>query len=486
MNRRTSGVLAATLLWAGGAAAQMAENPVGGTAVRTTNDSDANSAKSQAVEQMALRILATEPMQRALADGLQVFGNSKEASKPDAMRYARSALQETGMFASLNAAMGVAPEPTFIWLYATPRSWHGYSMPGSRWYADNVDTMYRVLRVDERSSYEITVYPARTLPAQLSFMVYDWLMHNGMNPRNDVPLGTVTISEDTPRNADGSITLTLGPEPAAGRRNHVELKPTAKAVVVREIRGDWSPPMVRLAVKQTGGPAPLAKPLDALADEAAAYVRDGVNATVNISVGFGSMAENQLGELHVRWVEETGSKEQKLTSDEPLGPERALGFLSSFKFNLKEDEALVLTLSTTGTGYMGLNTYRPFLVTPEHVQATSSTNNYQAKANPDGTFTVVIARKDPGVYNWIDVSGIPYGFAGVRWQSLTKPTIGNLANAVRMQKVVKLKDLHQELPPTMVWVTPQERAQQRALRAEQFRLRCLGTPCEVGGKLDKP
>ena len=61
-----------------------------------------------------------------------------------------------------------------------------------------------------------------------------------------------------------------------------------------------------------------------------------------------------------------------------------------------------------------------------------------------------------------------------------------LANAVLLQKVVKLKDLRQELPPTMVWVTPEQRAKQRAARAEQFLLRCLGTRCEVGGALDKP
>lgn len=481
-----SAVLAATLLWAGGAAAQVAESPVSDAALRTSKDSDANSAKSQAVEQMALRILATAPVQQAMADGLQTYGSSKEADKPEAMRYARSALRETGMFASLNVAMGAAPEPTFVWTYATPRRWHGYTLPGSRWYADNVDTMYRTLRVDEKSSYEITVYPAKTLPAQLSFMVYDWLIHDGLNPRNDVPLGTLTIDEQTPRNADGSITLTVGPEPANGRQNHIELKPTAKQVLAREIRGDWSQPMVRLAVKQTGGPAPVAKPLEALANEAAAFVKAGAIGSINISVGFGNMAENQLGAPHVRWLEETGSKDQKLTMDEPVGPDRALGFLSSFKFNLKEDEALVFTLNTLKAKYMGLNTYRPFIVTPEHVQATSSLNNYQAKANPDGTFTFVIARKDPGVYNWLDVSGIPYGFAGVRWQSLTTPVSATLANAVRMQKVVKLKDLRQQLPPTTVWVTPQERAQQRALRAEQFRLRCLGTPCEVGGKLDNP
>lgn len=463
--------------------------PAGGmdrrAATSVTQGSDANSAKSQATEQLALRILATPQMQQALEQGFTTLGESKPGTMPEAMRYAKSALNESGMFAALNAAMGAAPEPSFIWNYAAPRRWNGYTMPGSRWYADNVDTMYRVLRVDPKASYEITVFPAEKLPAQLSFMVYDWLQHNGMNPRNDVPLGTITVSEETPRNADGSITLTVGPQPAEGRPNHIELKPGARQVLAREIRGDWSQPMVRLAVRQTGGPAPADKSFDELTEEAVQLLTGGINATLNISVGFGTLAENQLGRPQVRWLEETGSAQQTLSTDEPVGPDRALGFLSSFSFNLKEDEAFVFTVNTLGARYVGVNSYRPFLVSPEHVHHTSSLNNSQAKSNPDGSITFVIARRDPGVYNWIDVSGVPYGPAGVRWQTLTQPVVASLANAVPVQKVVKLADLRRELPATTVWVTPEEREQQRAERARHFMLRCLGTPCEVGGELDK-
>lgn len=49
----------------------------------------------------------------------------------------------------------------------------------------------------------------------------------------------------------------------------------------------------------------------------------------------------------------------------------------------------------------------------------------------------------------------------------------------------KPADLRKELPLTTKWVTQQDRAEQRASRAKHFKLRCLGTPCEVGGELDK-
>lgn len=448
-------------------------------------ESDANSPISQAVEKRALEILATAPVRQAIAQGLKTLEASDAASKPEALRYVRSALEETAMFASLNTAMGASPEPSFIWTYAAPRRWHGYTMPGSRWYADNVDTFYRTLRVEEDSAYEINVRVGDTLPSQLSFMVYNWLQHDGTDPRNDVPLGTLAITENTPRNPDGTITLTVGPEPANGRPNHVQLKPGAKQVLAREIRGDGSLPAVRLAVKRTRGAAKV-KSLEALAEEAAGLVASGVKATVNISVGFGHLAENKPGELRVRWIEETGSKDQKLSTDEPLGPDRALGFLTSFLFNLREDEALVLTLNMLDAQYLSINSYRPFLVTPEHVHRTSSLNNYQTKKNPDGSITFVFARKDPGVYNWIDSGGIPYGIIAVRWQTLTRPVSGTLKNAMQMIKMVKIADLRQELPPTTVWVTPEQRAEQRATRAKQFLIRSLGTPCEAGGELDRP
>lgn len=446
---------------------------------------DANSPEAQKVEKLALGIFNSEAIRQGIEKGMVRFKESSTAQKPDGAKYIKSAVTESAMFASLNAAMGGIPEPTFIWTYAAPRTWNGYSMPGCRWYADNVDTYYRTLRVDVNSSYEIKVYPIKKMPAQLSFMVYNWLQHDGMDPRNDVPLGTITVDEKTPHNPDGSITLTAGPDAANGRTTHIQLKPGAQQILAREIRGEWQLPAVRLSVKRTAGSAPITKSFEELTKEAAKLLADGVNATLNMSVGFGQLAENQPGQLRVRWIEETGSNTQKLAMDEPVGPDKALGFLTSFNFNLKEDEALIITLNMLDCKYLSINTLRPFYISPEHVYHTSSLSNYQSKPNPDGSYTFVYARKDPGVYNWLDFSGIPYGTTAIRWQNLTKPVIGDLKHGVKMVKLVKLSDLKNELPADTKWVTPKERKKQQTERAKLFKNRTMGTPCEVGGELDK-
>ncbi len=83
---------------------------------------------------------------------------------------------------------------------------------------------------------------------------------------------------------------------------------------------------------------------------------------MKITVVFGSLAENQPSPVRVRYIKETGSPDQKLVTDEPLGPDVALGFITNFLLSLKEDEALVLTLNMMGTKYLSVNSYRPFLV----------------------------------------------------------------------------------------------------------------------------
>lgn len=457
------------------------------TAAVGQDGSDANSPLAQTAEKLALQILQTAAMKEAIAKALRDFETSDMADKPDGLRFVKSAADEAATDAAFFAAVGNLPDPTFVWIAAAPRKWNGYTFPGTRWFADNTDTLYRMMRVSDTSTYEIKVNVGTKLPAQLSFLVYNWLMHEGGGGvKTDLPLSAIEITDVTPRNPDGSITLLAGPEPANGRVNYLQLKPGAKQIFVREIRGDGSLPPARLSVTRTSGEAPKKKSLEELGEEAAVYLAAGVVSTNNVTELFGELKENQLGPVRVRWAEDESSSEKKMVTDEVLRPDQAVGFISSGLFNLKEDEALVMTLKTMGTKYVSVNTYRPFLVSPENVYGSSALNNYQSKPNPDGTITLVLARKDPGVYNWLDVGGIPYGFIAVRWQGLTRPVAGTSANGIEQVKVVKLQDLKSALPASTAWVTPKERTEQRETRAKQYMLRCLGTPCEAGGPLDKP
>lgn len=449
--------------------------------------SDSNSALSERIERLALRLVDTPAVKAAKAKGLAVYQSSPVGTtKPEGARFAKSAIDELAMQAALYAAMGAAPEPSFTWVYAPPHEWHGYKIGGSRWYADNADTLYRAVRIDPESSYEITLWPGETMPSQLSVMFYDFMLHeHGVSARSDFPVDTREVNAATPRNPDGSVTITVGPEPATGQVDHVQTKPQMEQILIREIRGDGSLPAVKVAIRQTNGEVPKSKSIDELADETARFIMAGADATLHMERVFGNMEDNKLTPINVRWLADNGG-DQQMVDDGLVGPDKALGFLTSGQFNLAEDEALVITLDMLGCKYLGVNTYRPFFVTPPHVDRTSSLNSYQAVPNPDGTFTFIFARKDPGYFNWVDSGGLPFGVIAVRWQSLTRPVQSTYSDAVKQVEVVKLSQLSTVLPDGAKRVTPTQRAAQQAERARQYRLRCLGTECEVGGALDRP
>jgi hypothetical protein len=454
--------------------------------VDDTNSSDVNSLRAQNIEKAAMELMKHPVVLEAKAQGLKSYQEGELSKKPDGIRYAQSAVDEEAALACTYVTMGVAPEPAFVWFYAAPRTWHGYTFPGTRWYADNVDTRYIGMRVDDKSTYEINIKFEQKHATQITFMLWDWLMYEkGIGNETDVPMATFVVDDNTKYNADGSITLTISPESANGRSNYMQSKPGATQVYMREIRGDGSVPPVHLSVKRIKGEAPAGKSMDELAKEAAVLIASGVKATHMITTTFGQLSENKIAPIRIRWKETASATPPKMSTDEIINAEKAVGFIGSGLFNLKEDEALVMTLNMLGTEYISINTYRPFLVSPEHVYSSSALNNYQAKPNQDGSYTFVIARKDPGLYNWVDVQGIPYGYFAIRWQSLTKPVSATLATAVQMVKVVKLSDLKKQLPASTPWITPEERKAQREERARQYKLRCLGTPCEVGGELDK-
>lgn len=487
MRRKLVFLFTSALVAAAGCARDAGVGDASAALFSVETGSDANSLKAQEVERLAMQIMEHPIYKAAVAQGLADFRASDMATKPEFTRHVASAVDESGTFAAINAAMGGVPEPVFMWIAAAPRTWNGYAFPGGRWFADNVDTYYRSAKVDERSTYEVTIKTGDRLPAQLTFQVYNWLvLENGATPEADVPLSSVEITPDSPRNPDGTITLLVSAEPANGRPNYLQLKPGARQIHVREIQGDWSLPPARLSIRRTGGAPNVAPAMDSLAKEAARYVGSAVFATNNVTKVFGRLTENDLGPVQVRWAEGAGELSQRPYTDSVLTSKEALGFISSGLFNLAEDEALVMTIRGDATSYVGINTYRPYLVSPEHVYGTSGMNSFQTAANPDGTITFVLARKDPGVQNWLDVAGIPYGYIAVRWQTVTRPIAPTRANLITDVRVVKLGQLRQTLPSTMKWVTPEEREQLRQTRARNFLQRCLGTPCEVGGKLDVP
>ena len=107
-------------------------------------------------------------------------------------------------------------------------------------------------------------------------------------------------------------------------------------------------------------------------------------------------------------------------------------------FQLADDEALVVTIDRKDAGYFNVPVTNDWTITDNYWDQPTSLNNAQSKPNADGTYTIVISKNDPGVYNWVSTGGLNQGTASIRFQDLGGP------DAVRptvSSKVVKISEL---------------------------------------------
>ena len=138
-------------------------------------------------------------------------------------------------------------------------------------------------------------------------------------------------------------------------------------------------------------------------------------------------------------------------------------------FRLAGDEAFVIHVSDGGAAYFVVPIANVWGTTLEIVTRTSSLNKAQAAANPDGTYTFVISRDDPGVQNWLDPCGLDEGMLTLRMAEF--PETGPNEDLSARGEIVKRADLRTHLPEGTTWLTPEQRARQQSARAAAYKRR---------------
>ena len=84
-------------------------------------------------------------------------------------------------------------------------------------------------------------------------------------------------------------------------------------------------------------------------------------------------------------------------------------------FDLAEDEALVINGRSPDCAFWNLCLWNRFLHTYNYEYERVTINGGQVQYNPDGSWTVVIADRDPGHPNWVSTSGHRRGRIWFRW-----------------------------------------------------------------------
>jgi hypothetical protein len=423
------------LVWSGSANAQ--SSPL------ATSD-------QQIVEKEAIKIVGLPKVREQIEASTQAFKLLPVAQDPEASQSLASAVAELAFASALDAVDSDPERPKVVWGFTAPRTWLGYSVPGSRWGIDNPDNVYRIIPVDASSKYRITVHAHGTGPIQYSFLVYDsFVGEDGRVSHLDAPVAGLR-DRDIKLNPDGSFAITVDASPANGRVNHIQTNDNARVLLVRNTFNDWAHQVpLEVSVKRLGTPT---HPALSEEEEVARTLRFLKSATDTI----------------VGW-EKSGFAARTASNviSKPNARGGGWGFAANGNFKLADNEALVVTLDPLGATYVGFDLTNPWLVSLDHIHGSASLNNHQAQPNPDGTISYVIAAQDPGVYNWLSTSGVHTGNILLRWQALPD-SVREADAAVRSVKVVKITELTSAVPSTLRRVTALERREQFAERETAY------------------
>lgn len=330
-------------------------------------------------------------------------------------------------------------------LWGPPHEWFGMQVPGGR-AADNPDNTYAYVPINGTGRYEIQGWRlSEDLDSPFQLVA---------NSPMTTTLGMLEW-EDVKFGPDGRFTITLDPDPADGRANHIQTTIDARYLLLRHSRSDWRAMPNGYRVRRTD--AVKADPItfDQICNRAAIMMIEDVPA-------------------NYWWMHNLNARPYNTPS--PAFTTSEIGGMASqrvtqTRLKIEDDEAFVVTIKHGGAAYRGMLYFDPFARTTDYWAELSSLNNAQSIADDETSTTYVASIKDPGVHNWIDTGGRHFGFLLHRWQGLPENTAAD--NDWAKSQVVKLKDLDRALPRTVKRITADERRQQLTERKALFDLRFI-------------
>ena len=102
---------------------------------------------------------------------------------------------------------------------------------------------------------------------------------------------------------------------------------------------------------------------------------------------------------------------------------------------LMPDQALVVTGRWPRARFANVVLWNRFMQTYDYAHRRVSLNRKQTVLEPDGSFRIVIAHRDPGVPNWIDAEGHPSGLVFWRFQLPEEEVTTPVAKVVPLAEV---------------------------------------------------
>jgi hypothetical protein len=364
------------------------------------------------------------------------------------LAYIDHAIEEMAVHA-MGAVAADPANPRLCWYEFMPHVTYGEPMAGGRYGFDNPDRVFRHFFVNRDYRYEVRGRFASdgSVPFYLLFESCE-----DKPPGWGYPLAFLHM-EDIEPDADGDFVITVDSEPTAGRKNHLYLPPDAAHVLIRDTLVDWNQQMpTPLSVRRVSGPQIAPKSFEEMRRQARdAVIANAANAFLWYDYALADVADNTFATPEIR------------PAPEGTTP---WGMTATGRYNLTEDDALIVTLRRETARYLGIMVAEPWMLSIDYTQHTSTLNHREVWPNPDDSITYVIARKDPGVQNWLDTDGVQAGVILVRWELLEQTP--DPEHTVREVRLVKLEDVAAAVPAQMPRFSPEMRREQRAHRAKGY------------------
>jgi hypothetical protein len=252
------------------------------------------------------------------------------------------------------------------------------------------------------------------------------------------------LREDLAPDTSGNFELFLGGEQRAD--NWRPLKNGSTGIVTREFFGDWN--MAQRSHLR----------IDCL-DGATAPRREYQAA--HVEAAFDLVGEWVLEGALRYWFEESrklATTRKNAFPDKFYRSGNALPIASNAWCELADDEVLLIEVPDPKADHWGTHFTSALWRTLDYANRLTTFNQAQAHLDSDGVYRLVVSPSDPGVYNWLDTTGLNSGILITRF-------CGAKLAAPPRTKLLKRADLQRELPNARR-VTPEQRRAQIAERRE--------------------
>ncbi len=296
-----------------------------------------------------------------------------------------------------------------VWLGADParpafKRWH---YPDKKLFGDNPDAIYYESPVSAAHSYRIK--------GNTDGATYTSFSVELTKTKDDRigKLGATMNDTQFSIEPDGSYEIIASATPHEG--NWLELAPDAVSITTRHYFEQKESVCINplrnlpIRIEPLEPPAPAPPPTDA-----------SVAASIRRATQWLDQSVNPLGEdMTFSWVSRIPNKLPAPSlekGNEDIGYAAMDNVYSMAPFVIKADQALIIRGRWPKCRFASLVLWNRFLQSFDFRYRTVSRNRKQTTLEPDGSFKMILAHKDPGLPNWLDTEGRIFGLMFWRFQ----------------------------------------------------------------------